>query len=54
MRKDSEVHSGYYTESPSVLANRFDVELMSTTDEARLDVGEQTLKSAEARSRRRE
>ncbi len=31
MRKDSEVHSGYYTEGPSVLANRFPPTLMTTT-----------------------
>ena len=48
MRKDSEVHSGYYTESPSVLANRFNVELMSTTDETRLDAGEEPRMRADA------
>jgi len=52
MRKDSEVHSGYYTESPSVLANRFDVELMSTTDETRLDAGEEPRMRADARRSR--
>jgi AcrR family transcriptional regulator len=52
MRKDSEVHSGYYTESPSVLANRFNVELMSTTDETRLDAGEEPRMRADARRSR--
>ena len=52
MRKDSEVHSGYYTESPSVLANRFNVELMSTTDETRFDAGEEPRMRADARRSR--
>jgi AcrR family transcriptional regulator len=52
MGKDSEVHSGYYTEGPSVLANEFNVELMSTTDEARADAGEEPRMRADARRSR--
>jgi AcrR family transcriptional regulator len=52
MRKDSEVHSGYYTEGPSVLANEFNVELMSTTDDARVDAGEEPRMRADARRSR--
>ncbi len=36
MRKDSEVHSGYYTEGHSVLANRFRAEMSTTTNEVRM------------------
>lgn len=53
MRKDSEVHSGYYTEGPSVLANEFySVELMSVTDQARAEAGDEPRMRADARRSR--
>jgi AcrR family transcriptional regulator len=52
MGKDSEVHSGYYTEEPSALANRLRQYLMSTQEEARVDAGEEPRMRADARRSR--